>query len=279
MQIVLLGTGTPVLDAAREHSALLIRVAGESLLFDAGRGVTSNMARLGDLPQKLGAIFITHHHFDHIGGLGELLMTAWHNGRVTPLDVFGPPGTAAIIDALLGTVFARDIAFALAADPGTPHIRDVVRVTEIGPGWDDNRGGWRVSSAQVEHGHALGISQADFPCLGYRLECEGRVIAISGDTVDCPGLDQIARDADVLVQCCYLAEAEITTPAFERMARDVIASSRQAGRIAARNRVGRLVLTHFRPKSPELMKSILGDIRREYDGEAILGEDLMVLEI
>ena len=285
MQIVLLGTGSPVLDPAREHSALIVRLQGDfrlgeqTLLFDAGRGVTTSLARLGDPPQTLGAIFITHHHYDHIGGLGELLLTAWNNGRETRLDVFGPQGTAAIVAALFDQVFARDLAFAMRTDPAAVDIHEVVRVTEVAPGQVITGPGWSARAEQVEHGHALGISQAEFPCLGYRLEAQGKAVAISGDTVACDGLDRLARGADVLVQCCYLAEAELTTPARRRMAEAVLASSGAVGRIAARNGVGRLVLTHFRPKSAELMDSLLADARRDFPGEVILGEDRMVVEL
>lgn len=279
MQIILLGTGTPIFDPAREHSALLVRLTNDTLLFDAGRGVTSQMTKLGHLPQETDTIFLTHHHFDHIGGLGELLMTAWHNGREAPLDIFGPHGTSVIVDALLNRVFARDIAFAQFTDPGAGNIREIVRVTEITAGWSTRRGSWTVSAEQVEHGHSLGISQDDFPCLGYRLEAQEKVVGISGDTVACNGLDRLAHDADILVLCCYLAEAEITTPGFEQLARNVIASSGQAGKIAASNHVKKLVLTHFRPKSEEMMASLLEDVRKDFAGEVILGEDLLVIDM
>src|SRR6516165_2695857 len=39
-------------------------------------------------------------------------------------------------------------------------------------------------------------------CYGYRFEAQGKVVAISGDTVDCDGLAQLAQNADVLVHCC-----------------------------------------------------------------------------
>ena len=57
---------------------------------------------------------------------------------------------------------------------------------------------------EVVHGHGL-----DFPssftqrwvCLGYRVESEGKSITISGDCVTCQGLQYLAREVDVLVQC------------------------------------------------------------------------------
>ncbi|MCP4693866.1 MAG: hypothetical protein GY859_37875 [Desulfobacterales bacterium] len=111
-------------------------------------------------------------------------------------------------------------------------------------------------------------------CLGYRVEAEGKVIAISGDSVACEGLDRLARDADVLVQCCYLARSEITTPSMEVLAKEIIACSDTVGKIARRARVKKLVLTHFSRKPDSLMREITEDVARDYDGPVILGEDL-----
>ncbi len=84
---------------------------------------------------------------------------------------------------------------------------------------------------------------------------------------------------EVLVQCCYPAEAEIADLAFERLAKYVIACSGQVAKIAARNQVKRLVLTHFRPKSEAMMRALVKDVHSDYNGELCLGEDLMVIGI
>ncbi len=279
MKIILLGTGTPVLDPARQQSALLVEINEEKLLFDAGRGATSQMVSAGVQPQQVDWIFITHHHYDHISNLGEFLMTAWHNGRERPLNVFGPPGTAEIVTALFDRVYRRDIAFTLLNEEDALDIRDLVKVTEVTPGYTHQSGFWRIMADDVEHGAGLGLSPEEWPCLGYRLEAEGKIIAISGDTVACEGLDRLARGADVLIQCCYLSQAEIATPASEWSARNVIASSGQVGKIAARNRVKKLVLTHIRPKSDAMLRTMVEDVRKDYDGDVVVGQDLMVIDV
>lgn len=279
VRVTLLGTGTPILDASRQHSSSLIEIGEEALLFDCGRGVTSQLARAGIPSAGIHNIFITHHHYDHICDLGEFLMTSWHNGHNDSFFIFGPPGTAEIVSALFDKVFARDINFALFTEEGLTDLRKLLKVKDIAPGLVCDNGTWRVYAEYVNHGNSLGLSQAEWPCMGYRIEAEQKVIAVSGDAVACPGLDKLAHGADCLVQCCYLAESEITNAAFKRSAEHIIASSRMAGKIAADNEVKKLVLTHFRPKSEISMRSVLEDVRIEFAGEVILGQDLTTVEI
>jgi ribonuclease BN (tRNA processing enzyme) len=279
MRITLLGTGTPMLDPARQQSALLIEIGGDKLLFDTGRGVTAQLAGIGIPSSQVNPIFITHHHYDHICDLGEFLLTSWHNGREQPLNVYGPPGTARIVTALFEHVYARDIAFTLFNEDGGVDIRKLVLVKDTTAGLVCDSGRWKVMAEYVDHGNNMGLSHEDWPCLGYRIEAEGKAIALSGDTVDCDGLDRLAHGADCLVQCCYLAEAEITAPAFVHLATHVIASSGQVGKIAARNEVRKLVLTHIRPKSETMLRSLAQDVRNVYSGEVLLGEDLMAIEV
>lgn len=279
MRIILLGTGTPMLEPKRQASALLIETQDVKLLFDAGRGVTTQLVSAGIYPQQVDLVFITHHHYDHIGNLGEFLLSAWHNGRTRPLNLYGPPGTVEIVAALFEQVYARDIAFALFNQEGLVDIRDLVQVKQVSSGLVYASDKFRVLTEYVDHGNSLGLSRERWPCLGYRVEAEGKAIAISGDAVACDGLDFLARGADVLVQCCYLAEDEINNPEFERLAKYVIASSKQAGQIAARNQVKKLVLTHIRPKSETMLRSMMQDVRREYDGEVYLGNDLMTIDV
>jgi len=276
MRITLLGTGTPTLDQNRKSSSLLIEIGNEKLLFDAGRGVTTQLLNAGIRPQNVNPIFITHHHFDHIGNLGELLLTMWHNERTSQIDIFGPNGTSEIAAALFGKVFKRDIAFALFNKYCEKDIRDIVKVTEINPGLILDREKWKIYAEYVNHGNSLGLSEKDWPCFGYRLEAEGKIIAISGDAVACDGLDSIAFGADVLIQCCYLAEDEITNSDLKQLAEHVIATSGQVGKIANRNNVKKLLLTHIEPKSEDMMTSLIEDVKKDYDGEICLGEDLKV---
>lgn len=117
-------------------------------------------------------------------------------------------------------------------------------------------------------------------CLGYRFEADGKVIAISGDTVPCPGLERLAEGADLLVQCCFLATPEISNEHLRRLATYTIACGDTVGTIAAKAAVKKLALTHHRPRTEDAMlNALLDDVRRDYAGPVVLGEDLTRIEV
>jgi ribonuclease Z len=99
------------------------------------------------------------------------------------------------------------------------------------------------------------------------------VIAFSGDTVDRPGLRRLAANADILVQCCYLARSEIATPHTQRLADYTLACADTVGRIAAEAKVGRLVLPHHRQKPDALLEEMRQDVALDFPGPVLLGHD------
>jgi len=119
----------------------------------------------------------------------------------------------------------------------------------------------------------------NWPCLGYRIEIDRKSIVISGDAIACESLIALAHDADVLVQCCYLPDIALNTPARQLLSKLVIATSGQAGKIAAQAGVKTLVLTHFSDISPDMLAAIEDDVRRDFAGSLYLGEDLMMLDL
>ncbi len=278
MRITLLGTGGPRPDPERQGSSLVVHAGEEWLLFDCGRGAVTQLVRAGAPLGQVNPVFITHHHYDHISDLGDVILSTWLQGRPGALRVFGPAGTADIVSALLDRVYARDIRFRAEGEPAVGGWKPV-EVSETGAGLVHDGGGWKVFAEFVEHGQGLGIPDFDWVTLGYRLEAEGKIVAISGDTIPCEGLERLARGADVLVLCCYLAEAEVIDPHAERLTRHLFPSSAQAGKIAASAGVKKLVLTHFRAKPESLMRAIEEDVRRDFGGKIILGRDLLEVEV
>jgi ribonuclease Z len=280
MKLTLLGTGGPIPDPTRHGSAAVLQIGDTRLLFDAGRGVVLQLARAGIPVEEIHHAFVTHHHYDHIGDLGDVVLTGWLQGRRQPLRIMGPPGTRAIVMALIDQVYERDIAFRSQGELAIDWAP--VESADVASGLVHDGGTWRVLAEPVVHGHGLHYPEAfrrRWVCLGYRVEAEGKAVVFSGDCVECDGLQRLARGADVLVQCCYMARAELTTPYFLRLAQETIACADTVGRIAREAGARKLVLTHFRPAPAATIESIAADVARDYAGPIVLGADLMEIEV
>jgi ribonuclease Z len=278
--IVLLGTGGPRPDVARGATSLLIQAGEDNVLIDAGRGVVRQLVALGVDLTRIDPVLITHHHYDHIGELHDVILSSWLLGRARPLRLYGPSETRRIVDALIHQVYDKDIAFRTHESGGGAWPQ--VEVTDIVSGTICETSDWRVIAEVVDHGNGLDFPQAfrqRWTCLGYRFECADGVIAFSGDTVDCPGLRRLAANADILVQCCYLARAEIDAPHARRLAAHTLACADTVGRIAAEAKVGTLVLTHFRAKSDAMLEQMREDVARDFTGRVLLGHDGLRVEL
>ncbi len=281
-KVILLGTGGPRPDPRRNATTTLIRLGEENILFDAGRGVVLQAVKAGVPLDRLGPLFITHHHYDHIGDLYDVMLATWMHGRTEPLRIYGPPETRRIVDAMLTQVFDKDWQWRSMGEPAFGGWKPVI-AEDAGPGLVLDRGSWRVGAAVVEHGDGLGFPEAflkRWTCYGYRFEARGKVVAISGDTVDCDGLRRLAQGADVLVQCCYMASAEIRNEHFRRVARHTLAAGDSVGKIAARAGVGTLVLTHHLPRKDEgVLQLLAGEVARDFSGRIVVGEDLTEIDV
>ena len=87
--------------------------AGEAVVVDPGDAAPVE-AFLADRSLKLTAVLITHHHFDHVGGLAELT-------RSRGIDVFGPRGSAPQISSEVSEgdcVRLLGLSFEVLAVPG-----------------------------------------------------------------------------------------------------------------------------------------------------------------
>ena len=281
-KIVLLGTGGPRPDPNRNATTTLIRLGEENILFDAGRGVVLQLVKAGVPLDKVGPVFITHHHYDHIGDLYDVMLATWMHGRRTPLMIYGPPDTRRIADAMLTQVFDKDWQWRSMGEPAFGGWKPV-EIEDIGPGPVIETPGWKISAEIVEHGDGLGFPASflrRWTCYGYRFEAQGKVVAISGDTVDCAGLQRLAQGADVLVQCCYMASTEITSEHFRRVARYTLAAGDSVGKIAARANVKTLVLTHHLPRKDErIMDALAEEVARDFSGRIVIGRDLTEIDV
>jgi ribonuclease Z len=280
LTITLTGTGTPMPYAGRAGASVLVRTEGLSLQFDAGRAVTLRWADAGLSLEDLTAVFLTHHHSDHLVGLADLVLTSWESGAPNPMPIIAPLGPTATFARGLLEPWQDDIEVRMKHVEGshfpTPPAVDVrtfgVR-REPFEVWQQDQ--VRVEAIEVHHEPVV-------PAVGYRVSTPSGTVAISGDTVVCEEMEQLATGCDVLVH--EAARGAALRAAGERMRRvaEYHADTVELGALAARAGVGVLVLTHLTPrmKSVDDEGKFVDEVRQGgYEGTVVVGRDLTTVRL
>jgi ribonuclease Z len=271
MEITLLGTGSPLPSPDRAGPATLVRAGGETILVDCGRGVVMRLAGAGVVPIALSAVFLTHLHSDHISDLNDVVTTHWIMTREpTPLRVIGPVGTRQVVTAVLA-MLELDAKYRLAhhQDLDYPPALDV---TEVEPGDSVAVGDVLVSVHQTDHRPVA-------PTVGYRITGDGVIAALAGDTVPCPGLDEMCKQADIYVQTVVRDDLVrlVPNPRLQEIL-DYHSTVAQAAQTAARAGVKTLVLTHYVPPLVAGQEKEWSALASEhFKGSIVLGDDLTVI--
>ncbi|MGA1050804.1 MAG: ribonuclease Z [Ilumatobacteraceae bacterium] len=268
MEIVLLGTGSPIPDPNRAGPATLVSAGGEHYLVDAGRGVLMRLAASGLGAPALTAVLLTHLHSDHITDLNDVITTRWVMSlEPSPLTIIGPPGTQAVVDHLLASL-APDVAYRMAHHDDLDHAPKV-EVMEVLDGHVELPGSVRISCAPTDH-------RPVEPSVGFRFDHDGAGVVVAGDTVPCDGLDRLCDGADALVHTVIRKDIIAQLP-FQRI-RDTLdyhSSPEEAATTARRAGVGTLVLTHYVPPLPPGGGDDWRDLAAtEFNGRIEFGDDL-----
>jgi ribonuclease Z len=279
--IVTLGTGSPPPVLRRFGPATLVRAGQETLLFDAGRGVTQRLFQAGIRLGSIDALFITHLHSDHVVGIPDLWLTGWlptpYAQRQTPFRVWGPQGTKGLM-AGLEQAYAWDIQ-ARIADQDLKKAGVATEVVEIREGVVYERNGVKVTAFEVDHGPLLK------PAFGYRVDYDGRSVVISGDTKFSENLIKFATDADLLIHQVAMAKDELVqTSPIIRAILDHHTKPDEAGVVFSRSKPKLAVYYHIVLQgSPQFPAPTEDDIVRKtrttYSGPLVVSEDLMTFNV
>ena len=298
IRVTFLGTAASRPTTGRNVSGLAVQREGDLMLFDCGEGTQRQMMRYAT-GFNVGAIFITHMHADHFLGITGLLRTMGLQGRVEPLELYGPPGSSETLNVMVHLGAER-----------TPFE---VPIRELSPGDAVRRAGYEVRAFAVEHGvravgyalieddrlgrfdveraRALGVPEGPlFGRLhhGQPIQVDGRTIdpsevvgptragrrvVFTGDTKPSRLVAEVAQCADLLVHDCTFAEEEA-----ERAAETMHATAAGAARVAREAGVRRLFLTHISARYADNPRMLEEEACAFFPG-ARVAQDGLVLEV
>lgn len=270
LTLVTLGTAGDQENHNRRGPSTAVAIGNHVFLVDAGRGVAESLRNASLPPSQPDAVLLTSLMPENTLGLDDLLAMGWEAGRRVPVQLFGPPGTAAVAAAVERAIEAgvRARAEGLGLDAAAPRFL----VEEISDGWTAQRDDLAVRAAALPGG--------PLPALGYRFEWQGRSAVISGTGRSLEALAKLAAGANALVcEAVFVPdEAQVKELGLEddadrlRRERSLHTSLEDAGRLAARSGVETLVLVRLRP--PPVfdfqITSVVGDL---FDGRILIPDD------
>lgn len=290
-KFITLGTaGGPTPKPHRMPPAHAVAYDGGTILVDCGEGAFQQLRRAGFDPKQVHELFITHHHFDHIGSLFACLGLNMMMHRDKPMNIYGPPGTSEILEHLIA---ACDIPQATGYGvPGQtlPHPRDFIVSRDIQPGDVFDIDGTRISCCENTHYRSEDQFGNKGPVsLSYRFDMPDRSMVFTGDTGPCRALEDLAKgadllvgeliDADIIVNRLRARNPDMSDKALQQMSQHFTEhhlTPEDLGELASRAGVKQLVAVHipFHTKSAGEDAKYVKRISAKFSGSVTISEDL-----
>lgn len=188
MELIVLGSGTSVPHPQRAASAHWLETSSGSVLLDASAAAVHRMAQENlDWPE-LDAIWISHFHLDHVGGLAPFLFGTKHAPqtrlRRKPLMIYGGYGLKKLLRA-----FDEANDYKLLEQPFPIEVREVAPRSkfELLPGLAAQT----FSTPHTRESLALRLTDE-----------EGTILVYTSDTGYAEALGAFAQGADLLLMEC-----------------------------------------------------------------------------
>ena len=256
-EITFLGTAGYIPTPRRDNASFLLKAGETSVLVDCPGALLGKLAAAKVDPRRVGNIFVTHVHADHVYGLPSLVQGLMLRDHVFRL--FGSGESVDLCKRLLDVFGLRE-----------PKYRTRVEFVALVPGERAQVAeGVDVTAWAVPH-HASSLAYE------FQVLPDGWRAVFSGDTAVHPPLFEWARGADVLVHDCgapaRFFEKYPALKAVHTSAADLGAWSERAG-------LRLLAPVHFLTELPFEMSELEAELRAGYTGRIVVPSDMDTLEI
>jgi ribonuclease BN (tRNA processing enzyme) len=254
MRLTVLGSGTSVPHPRRSASAHWVEAEGGTLLLDCSGPAVHRMAEEGLDWAALDAVWVSHFHLDHVGGLAPFLFGTKYApqtvNRRKPFTIFGPRGTERLLRR-----FDEAGDYGLFEQPFPLEVREVAPRAEFEllPGLD----GATFSTPHTSESLALRLHDRD-----------GTSLVYTSDTGFTEALAGFARAVDLLLLECSFFRSKPVKLHLE------LSEAMELARLSGARRV---VLSHLYPEWDGV--DIAAEAKRLWDGETIEARDGLRLEV
>jgi ribonuclease Z len=247
-----LGTAGAVPTVQRDTTSIVFAASEGAVLIDCGGSPVQRLRRVGVDPLDLSHVVITHIHPDHAYGLPALVQGLMLLERQAPLMVVSRPEHVVPLRTLLEL-------FGVEGRPGRfPVVFSPIALEVGAPAF--TVGPLSVSTAPTEHG--------DMPNFGVRVDPGRRgAVVYSSDTVPCEAVVGLARGSDTLIH-------ESTFPHRHRGRFGAHTTAAEAGEVAARAGVRRLILAHIDADYHGELDDLAAEARAHFPGVVEIAREL-----
>ena len=229
MKLRVLGSGTSVPHETRSSSGFWLDAAGGTILLDCSPSVIHRMAEEGLDWAGLDAVWISHFHLDHCGGLAPFLFSLKHapgtQGRTKPLTIYGGAGLNDLLAA-----FDRAGNYRLFEQRFPVRVVEVEALSafEIVPGVE----AVAMKTPHTEASHAIHIR-----------DTEGKSLVFTADTGFDQAITGFAGGVDLFVlECSFVRDKPV----------ELHLELAEAMFLIRKAKPKRAMLTHFYPEWDEV---------------------------